>query len=259
MRLANAWIVDLDGTLKLTVHDYAEPILDACRVIIRTLKASAPHVAKIINLKNEIDKRRINEINPSTGKLFKYSKERFPGSLVETYRQLCSRAGKEPKSEIEQELYGIGLRAFDPSHYRDSIFPDAIPTLEFLRSKDDQILLLTKGDKEVQGPKLAVLDAGNLFIRVRVAADKTPEVFREMAKDFKSYRLFSIGDNYDSDIAPALEAGYYRGIWIPLETWDTVGEIEEVRIRIDRSRCIELPSLRELVQRYDEIVAGKVA
>lgn len=257
MRRANAWVWDLDDTIKLTVHDYAEPILDACRLIIRTLKGSAPHVTSVINLENEVDKRRVEEINPSTGKQFKWTMERFPGSLVETYRILCLKAGKEPQTAIEQELYEIGLQAFDPSHYKEDIFPDAISVLEFLKSKGDQILLLTKGDKKIQGPKFAVLDAGKRFARVRVVADKTPEIFCEMARGFGGYRLFSVGDNYDSDIAPALKAGYCQGIWIPLvETWDTVGRIAEIRARVDWSRCIELRLLRELVERYDEITRG---
>lgn len=256
MRKLNAWLMDLDDTLKLTVHDYAEPIADASKLIIRTLKASAPHITVVINLEHEIDKRRVNEINPSTGKPFKYSMERFPGSLVEVCRHLCSRAGKELQAEIERELYGIGLRAFDPSRHKENIFPDAVSTLEFLKSKGDQILLLTKGDKKVQGSKLAVLDAGKRFIRVRVVTDKTPKIFLEMARGFEGYQFFSVGDSYDSDIAPALEAGY-RGVWIPLETWDTIDKLPEIRTRVDRNRCVELSSLRQLTERYDEIV-GRV-
>lgn len=254
MRKPNAWLFDLDDTLKLTVHDYAKPILDACWFIIETLKASAPHVTAIVNLENEIDKQRVKEIDSVTKRPFGFSMERFPGSLVETYRQLCLRAGKNPQPEVERKLYKIGLQAFNPARYKNDIFPDAIPVLEFLRSKGDQLLLLTKGDKRVQGPKLAALDAGKRFIRVRIVENKTSEIFCEMARSFEGYRLFSIGDNYDSDIAPAFKSGLpWRGVWIPLETWDTVGNLSEIRARVDWSRCIELRSLREFIERYEEI------
>ena len=135
------------------------------------------------------------------------------------------------------------------------MFPDALQTLNFLQSKEDLILLLTKGDKRVQGLKLSALDAGKRFIRVRVVEDKNPDVFRETARGFEDYRLFSVGDSYNGDISPAIEVGY-RGVWIPRETWDTVGKIREIRARVDGTRCVELCSLRELIERYDEIVRG---
>lgn len=44
------FVFDLDDTLIDNVHDYADPLLDACRLIIKTLGNKAPHVSKIIAL-----------------------------------------------------------------------------------------------------------------------------------------------------------------------------------------------------------------
>lgn len=256
MRKPNAWVFDLDDTLMSNVHDYAHPILDACGLIIDTLGDSAPHVSAIVALEQEIDQRRVKEIDPITGIPYGYSMERFPTSLVEVYREICRRAGKSPVRSVESNLLYIGLQAFDSSRYRENLYPDTMATLDYLQKIGDQILLLTKGDKRVQGKKLSVLDAGKRFARVEVVDNKTVEVFKGMAKGFESYRLFSVGNDYEKDIIQALGAGYYRGVWIPVETWEVIGRLDEIRAKVDWSRCVELRSLQELVERYDEVVGG---
>ena len=76
------FVFDLDDTLIDNVQDYANPILNACGLINQTLGSRAPHVSKLIAIEQEIDKRRIKEINPDTNKPYLYSMERFPSSLV---------------------------------------------------------------------------------------------------------------------------------------------------------------------------------
>lgn len=256
MRQANAWVFDLDDTLMSNVHDYAHPILDACGLIIDTLGDAAPHVSAIIALEQEVDQKRVKEIDPVTQKPYGYSMDRFPGSLVEVYRQICKRAGKTSIQDVEAQLVRIGYKAFDPARYGKNLYPDTLATLNNLQAKGDQILLLTKGDKRVQNKKLSVLDAGKRFARVEVVENKTPGVFTGMVKGFEDYRLFSVGNSYESDIQPALEAGYHHGVWTPVETWEVIGQLDKIRTKVDWSRCVELRSLRELVERYDEIVEG---
>lgn len=255
MRNPNAWVFDLDDFLMSNVHDYADPILDSCRLIIDTLGDSAPHVSFIVALEQEIDLRRRGETNPTTGLPYGYSMERFPTSLVEVYREICRRAGKLPRRSIESDLMYIGLKAFDPDRYKRNLYPDTLATLNFLQKKGDLILLLTKGDKRVQSKKLSALDAWKGFLRVEIVDNKTPEVFREMANGLEDHQLFSAGNDYEKDIVPALEVGY-RGVWIPVETWEVIGRLDEIRAKIDRSRCVELHSLKQLVERYDEITGG---
>jgi len=256
MRKPNVWVFDLDDTLMSNVHDYAHPILDACGLIIDTLGDAAPHVSAIIALEQEVDQKRVKETNPVTGKPYGYSMERFPTSLIEVYKEICRRAGKQPENAVEKELMRIGLEAFDPGRYRKDLYPDTMATLTYLQKRGDRILLLTKGDKRVQGKKLSVLDAGKRFARVEVVDNKTPEVFREVVKGFEDYRLFSVGNDYEKDVVPAFDAGYHRGIWIPVETWEVIGRLGEIRAKVDWSKCTELRSLRELIERYEEITGG---
>lgn len=80
------FVFDLDDTLMTNVHDYAEPILDMARVIIRELGPMAPHVSVVIALEEEIDKRRVHEINPATGQKFLYSMDEI---LAKVDRSRC--------------------------------------------------------------------------------------------------------------------------------------------------------------------------
>jgi FMN phosphatase YigB (HAD superfamily) len=248
------FVFDLDDTLIDNVHDYAEPILDACRFVVKTLKNKAPHVSKIIAIEQEIDKRRVKEINPSTGKPYLWSMERFPGSLVETYREICRQSKVEPTKTAEEHLYDIGLRAFDETMYGENINPWALSVLDFLRKQGDALLLCTKGDLRVQEKKIATLqNAGiNHFTTIRIVDDKTPKIFEEMAYGFGHCGLFSVGNSYSSDIRPALEAGF-RGIYIPVETWETIGKMDSVLSEVDRENCVVLQNLSELKTQYGRL------
>ncbi|MBI2064527.1 MAG: hypothetical protein HYT62_00540 [Candidatus Yanofskybacteria bacterium] len=249
------FIFDLDDTLIDNVHDYAGPILDMARLIICVLGPRAPHVSKIISLEEELDLRRRGEINPDTGKVFGYSMERFPGTLVETYRAICCRANVDSVLDVEKQLYQIGAGAFNKDLYAKNIKPGAIDTINFIINEGDVCMLLTKGDKRVQVNKIAALgQASDLFWGgIKIVDEKTPEIFRRMVTKFSGCQWYSVGNDYDKDIAPAFEVKSFRGIWIPVETWETIDKMGEIRNRVDGTRCLELQSLTELKEKYGEL------
>ncbi len=253
MRRTYVW--DLDDTLMDNTHDYAKPILDACWLIVKTLGCRAPHVTEIINMEHEIDRRRVKEINPKTGNPFLYSMKRFPGSQVETYREICRKVGIKPETDVEKKLYSLGLRAFDKKRYLKDIKSEALPVLKFLADQKDVSLLLTKGDNWVQKKKIAVLKTAGLldyFSQVRIVDDKTPDDFELFAKGYDGNNLYSVGNSYGSDIIPALKAGF-RGIFIPVDTWETAGEMEQIISKVDKSRCWVLKNLSEIKDKYKEM------
>lgn len=251
------WVFDLDDTLITNVHDYADPILDACRLIIETLGTRAPHVSKIVTMEQEIDKRRVKEIDPVTGKPYRFSMERFPGSLVETYREICRQARTPVSQKVESALYEIGLRAFDEKRYAQNIYPNALKTCAFLVGQGDILALLTKGDERVQSNKIKALErAGVLqhFTVVKVVDDKSSEQFRCISKSLEHVpsRMLSVGNSYESDIIPALETGFH-GVWIPVETWDVIGKMDELKAKVDRARCTILNDLSDIPKFYREL------
>lgn len=244
-------VFDLDDTLIDNVHDYAKPILDAAWLIIRALGSRAPHVSAIIALEQEIDLARRKDINPATGTPYGYAMERFPSSLVRTYEVICEKAGVGVDRKVSDAIHAVGLQAFDIEQYKRNIKPMAMWTVGELSHRGFIPMLLSAGDKRVQSNKLSAIKAADFFWGgINIVDRKTPDVFRNLRRKRESYDFWSVGNNYESDILPALEAGY-RGVWIPVETWETLGKMDEIRSKVDRSRCIELESISELVGRME--------
>ena len=260
------FVFDLDDTLIDNIHDYAEPILDTCRLIVKTLGRKAPHVDAIIALEHEIDSRRVKEINPDTGKQFLYSMERFSGSCVEVYREIARRAGILSDLELEKEFYAIGMRAFDESRYSENIIPSAKAVLDFLRAKQDFLRLLTKGDSRVQEKKIVALRSSgiNHFMASgwRVVEQKDFAEFKKIMisvyrdcdylQEVPPRSFYSVGNSYDSDIKPALGAGF-RGILVPVETWDLIGKMDDVIREATDNGVLVFNDLSEIITRYEEL------
>lgn len=243
------FIFDLDDTLMDNVHDYAEPILRMCRVIIDELGSKAPHVSALVALEEEIDLNRREEINIKTGRAYGYSMDRFPTSLVKTYTTICEKAGVEPSKNTESALYYIGIGAFDVCRYKKNVKPGVMSVLSFLRSMGDRVILCTAGDPAVQSKKIDILKSLNVeFDLVAITERKTPELFYYLGGSFIGSK-YSVGNSYRSDIAPALEAGY-RGIYIPVETWETLGQMEKISAEVDSSRCVRFSSLYDIRDGY---------
>lgn len=256
MEKRKLFVFDLDDTIRYCVQDYADAILTAPKIIVKALGPKAPHVRTIIDLAAEIDHRRIHEINPTTGELFYYSMERFPGSCVETYREICNKLGVNPDSAVEKLLWEMGMTAFDESLYRQNIHPHAKEVLDFLIEQGDCLVLLTKGDSQVQKRKIKALKAEGIdhFTMILITKwSKTPQTFQNIHRNHLSdLSPISVGNSYDSDIVPALEAGYF-GIYIPLETWEELGKMEEIKARVDRSRCLILSDLSKIITEYGRL------
>ncbi len=246
------FVFDLDDTLIDNVHDYAQPILDAASVIIKELGNKAPHVTKIINLEQEIDSSRVKEINPNTGKPFLFSMDRFPGSLVEVYRHICKENNMYSKFFVEAILFKIGLNAFDELRYTKNIKPNAKKVIDFLIENGDRVVLLTKGDIGVQRKKvIALTNFGIKFDVVEIVETKDSKDFQRMISSiFSSY---SVGNSYESDIVPALKVGY-KGILIPVETWEVIGKMAEILAKVDKEKCFIFQDILGIKERYEELV-----
>lgn len=248
------FVFDLDDTLIDNVHDYAQPILDAASLIVEELGNRAPHVTKIINMEQEIDSRRVKEINPRTGKPFLFSMDRFPGSLVEVYRHICKEARVLSREVVQAKLFSIGLQAFDEERYAKNIKPGAKEIVDFLKDSGDDVVLLTKGDIGVQAKKVIALNEANVvFNRVDVVDTKTWKEFSIVSSRFHNLKLWSVGNSYESDIVPAFEAGF-SGIFIPVETWEVIGKMDEIIAKVDREKCLVFEDLFEIKERYEELV-----
>jgi len=246
------FVFDLDDTLLYNKHHYAGPRLDAIKEIIRAVGPKALYAKDIFALSFKIDEERKYKIDPATDKPYLYNRRRFPGSLVATYEEVCKQAGARPSKKVRAKIWAIGNRAFSKRNYAKNIHPHAKKLLSFLQKKDNLIVVLTKGDSEVQNDKFSVMRRagfGGLVTEWRIVDDKTTETFEEIRNRYDwCDHYYSIGNMYASDIKTSLRAGFY-GIYIPDEHWETSERKDD---DIDWLNCIRLNDLDKVIGWYKE-------
>ena len=139
------------------------------------------------------------------------------------------------------------MEAFDPLGYKDQgLVKGARETLDFINQSNDIQILITKGEQLVQECKIVTLNLDQWFgDKIRILDSKTRETFTEYRELFPDSSLFSIGNSYNSDIAPALEAGV-RGIFIPYYTW--LGE--QASTVIDETRVLKIDNIKQIIDLY---------
>lgn len=250
------WFFDLDDTLMNTAEVYLEQIEKAAKLMIKYLGDQAPTLAQVKQKHLEIDSALRTKINPVTRKPYYYSMERFPLSLVETYRYFCKELSLESSYMVERELFKIGEKVFlTIKEYQKKIKKEAYSLLEFLDSRSDILILLTKGDRRIQRKKFKALEREGLlkyFTKFRVVKDKNQTVFRKLKKGFSGKKFYSVGNEYRSDIEPAIKEGCF-GVYIPVSSaavWDK-GKLEKIEEDRDKANSVRYGNLLEIKQKYD--------
>ena len=256
--MKKAFTLDLDDTLYWNVHDYCYPTLEFERFIMDLLGHKAPHISVIRKLEGEIDRARLNEINPKTNEKFGYTMHRFPGSLIETYRTICSRIDVPFDKKIAKKVWQIGMKAFDFDLYkRKGLVKGAEEVLDFLKEQGDELILLTKGDEHVQRLKIDALNLKRWFSEIYIVPLKTKEIFKKIEfkqKIFsKKVKNYNVGNSFQSDIKPALETGF-SCIYIPCETWEFPKEEPEKALKkAGKNKLFIFQEIIEIKQRYKEL------
>jgi putative hydrolase of the HAD superfamily len=205
----------------------------------------APDVKTLIDLEASIDSARVKDLG--------FSKERFPGSLRLAYLAVCEQLGVTPDEADAREAYRIGTEAFDVDNYRRKGLLKGVPeTLDYLADRGASMVLVTKGDREVQKNKLAATDVKRWFgDRMHIVPKKDAQVIhdvleREGIQDYSS--VWHVGNGLKSDVEPAISAGI-GAIYIPRETWHF--ERSGAKRPENGARFIELKRFSDLRQVYD--------
>jgi len=238
------WVFDLDGTLVTSNIDYGYAVLDFTRLMLRTFEHRAPYYQDIINLEQEIDRERF--------KTMRADRNRFPGSLIETYREICRRTKNRPDSEVEGQVWEIGYSALSEDTYQNrSMIPGAEQVLEFLLAREGRIFCVTAGDAEVQWMKWRgynlrrFFPTPNEFRVVKWGKEETLARLRDQYPD--SYAVM-VGDSVGSDLWAAHKAGM-TPVHVPAPAvWDH-GELEEELPPGTR----KVPSIRRLLGVWEEL------
>lgn len=163
-----------------------------------------------------------------------YSAARFGTSFENTVRQFIPNA---TTAQFERAIQ-VALSVFErPAN----IDPDAPAVLGGLR-RSHHLALVTAGEHWVQERRVSAFPWAGLFDAVRIVERKTPELFRDLAKELAIdvARSWVVGDSLRSDVIPALKAGL-SAILIANHNWVEV-ERDEMQpgnlVVVDRLRDV---------------------
>ena len=146
-----------------------------------------------------------------------YAPQEFARSLVFAYQRLCESHDQPIEDEASDGVWEIGQAVIE---YPIVLLDGVAETLARL-SGHCRLLLLTKGDQEVQEDKLARSGLGHLFDGVHVVPEKDAGVIRGLVAEYglRPEQTWMVGNSPRSDINPALEAGI-GAIYVPHpNTW----------------------------------------
>jgi len=171
-----------------------------------------------------------------------YAPEEFARGLVISYQRLCESHGRPIEDQVSDAVWEIGQAVVE---YPIVLLEGVAETLARLRGRC-RLLLLTKGDREVQESKLARSGLGHLFDGVHIVPEKDADVVRRLAAKYglRPEQTWMVGNSPRSDINPALEAGI-GAIYVPHpNTWKLEHEeIAEPEGVITLHRFVELAAL----------------
>lgn len=246
------WVFDLDNTLVATSRAHGYALVKFIRLMLDTLAQKAPTVERILELYREID----NERTVSYGA----ASHRFPGSLAICYRELCREVGDPVDEVVVTQVRQIGERAFSLDFYlQDQLIPGVEETLDFLKARGDEVLVLTKGDLLAQWRKWIGYRLDRWFPtgeefrvarwdpRLGYSGDKGP-VLVELRKKYHERKIYMVGDSIDSDVIPAIKAGVIPVFVLGYAKWNWRKESSPLPDGVKEFRKIA-----DIIERYDEL------
>lgn len=203
------FIFDLDDTIIENQKYYNESLVRFLAYVNAKLKNKSPYPLVTLQLNYEIDSASVKKKG--------YDKSRFPESMVETYKKVCE--SKEYKYTQKQlnEVHKIGELVFK---VEKGLINGAGEVLDYLLQEGEELLLLTKGDPDIQNMKIELNELNKYFKpeNMHVVADKTKKTFEKIIGEYDKKNIYMVGNSVRSDVNPALKAGI-NVVYVPCETW----------------------------------------
>ncbi len=251
------FVFDLDDTLMWNEYTYSLATIEFLHYILKIFENRAPFAGDIAQMIAEISHRLVKETNPATGLPYGFSMNRFPDTLVQSYRTLCENGWGEYQDCHADHIHDIGMRSFDEElYFKQGMVFGAVGVLNFLQNKGDGLALVTKGDPCVQYRKIRALDLNRWFKEIKVVSHKTKGTFNQFTNVRSAETVYSVGNSFSSDIRPALDAGC-SAIFIPCFTWRAesieVGQLTE----FDKKRLFVLKNISEILKIYNNLKGGE--
>ena len=211
-------VLDADDTLWSTgpLHNRAR---EAGAAIIAAL---VPGIDPVLWAERQV------EIDMSLVPVMHLSKRQFPTSFVRAYDELTRESGGTVDPDVSAALYQAGESVFSMPAELIRGVPAAIATL----NRTHRLVLLTKGDDEVQKLRVAASGLAHYFIEVVVVGKKTEGDFLGICArhNVRPQDTWTIGNSVPSDLNPALRVGM-QAIWIPAPNVWKYEEREEMHLQ----------------------------
>ncbi len=172
----------------------------------------------------EATKHTIEKVERERIPVVGYAPEEFARSLAIAYQRLCENHGQLVQDAVLDRVWEIGRAVLE---YPMVLLEGVKETLAHL-STHHRLLLLTKGDREVQQSKVDRSGLSHFFEAVHIVHEKDADVFRDLVAryELQPQQTWMIGNSPRSDVNPAVEAGI-NAIYIPHpDTWKL--ELEQV-------------------------------
>lgn len=178
---------------------------------------------------------------------FGFTKVRFPTSMCEAYTMLCTKAGRIARHDIADEAAHIGEAVFTQ---QSPLIDHADAVLADLR-RDYFVILVTKGDPDVQLRRLKEASLSPLFHAVYTFANKSSVELEQVVRECKLVPSLSwaVGNSVPSDIMPAVAIGL-RAVWVPFETWAYEAGVPTTTPGV--FRCSTLEDVPRLIRQIDQ-------
>jgi putative hydrolase of the HAD superfamily len=182
----------------------------------------------------------VDEVERERVPLVGYGPHEFARNLGLAYERLCERYSLSTREDVSSAVWEVGQVVLRPPIVLLKGVAEALPWL----SERSRLILLTKGDREVQEDKLKRSGLAHHFEGVHVVQEKDAEALQELMADYglQPELTWMVGNSPRSDINPALEVGI-GAIHIPhTNTWSF--EQQEIT---DPEQVVVLDSFGELV------------
>ncbi|OIO62393.1 hypothetical protein AUJ83_03040 [Candidatus Woesearchaeota archaeon CG1_02_33_12] len=239
------FIFDYDDTLAWNQHDYSYAQLEFIRwIIFEKLWPNAPDLQYIINLEVKIDNKNVETMG--------FSMERFPTSFQQTYEAICKEKNINCDEDDLKKAYELGMLAFDEKRWKKlGLVDGAKETLDFLVEKEDELILLTKGDLKIQEKKIKATDCQKWFGKeIYIVPQKDAGVIDKIVGNRNPSKVWHVGNSARSDVQHALKAGI-KMIYIPCETWAYERKHEKVE---ENPRLITFQKIIEIKNNYNSLI-----
>jgi putative hydrolase of the HAD superfamily len=149
---------------------------------------------------------------------FGHDTDRFPTSCVQAYDEVCEAGSRTPDAAVRQEIEAIARSVFE----REApVVANAEQVLRSLREMGYILALLTKGDQPLQARRVEQSGLRDLFDRVEIVEEKTPESILAVLSGLgvSPDDAITIGNSVRSDVLPSLAAGV-TPVWIDAHVWE---------------------------------------